>query len=181
MDGTVSTDIVASKSVPGQAAESETAVSTTSAVNSAFDQTVTEASENTGTVSGSVHIRRENVDMTTETVFTSMTAVPTAVSPVITTSSVTPTEDCGEAMLCEMGAGYFVINPTACATNDSLTIDTSIATTVEILTNGNSVSRDLLCHWNMEVPKMSFINVTIDQLVLEKDESGGAQTLELYV
>ena len=181
MDGTVSTDIVASESVPGQTAESETAVSTTSAVNSGFDQTVAEASENTGTVSGSVHIRRENVDMTTETVFKSITAVPTAVSPVITTSSVTQTEDCGEAMLCEMGAGYFVINPTACATNDSLTIDTSIATTVEILTNGNSVSRDLLCHWNMEVPKMSFISVTIDQLVLEKDESGGAQTLELYV
>ena len=129
---------------------------------------ITAASENAGTVSGSVHIRSENDELASDTVFTSMTltTAPTSVSSLITTSSVTPTEDC-EAMLCEKDAGYIVINPTACAANDSPTISTSIPTTLEILTNVNSVSPDVLCYWNIEVPEKKIVNVTIDQLVME--------------
>ena len=143
---------------------------------------ITAASEITGTVSGSVHIRRENDDLDSETVFTSVTVttVPTSVSSLITTSSVTPTEDC-EAMLCEKDAGYFVINPIACAANDSSTISTSIPTTLEILTNVNSVSPDNLCYWNIRVPDKKIVNVTIDQLVMEEDERNGTQTLDICV
>ena len=124
---------------------------------------ITAASENAGTVSGSVHIRSENDELASDTVFTSMTltTAPTSVSSLITTSSVTPTEDC-QAMLCEKDAGYFVINTTACAANDSPTIDTSIPTTAEILTNVNSAKSDFLCYWNIKVPDENYINVAID-------------------
>ena len=154
-----------------------TSVSTTES-----DVNYSVASENTGTVSGSVHIRRDNDELASETVFTSMTVttVPTSVSSLITTSAVTPTKDC-EAMLCEKDAGYFVINPTACAANDSPTISTSIPTTLEILTNANSVSHDILCHWNIRVPDKKIVNVTIDQLVMEEDERNGTQTLDICV
>ena len=166
--GDVPADSVTRKSVPKQAAENQTAKNTTSAVNSSLDQTVTAVSEITGTVSGSVHIRKDNDDLASETVFTLMTltTVPTSVSFLITTSPVTPTEDC-EAMLCEKDAGYFVINPAVCAANDSPTISTSISTTLEILTNVNSVSPDILCYWNIEIPEKKIVNVTIDQLVME--------------
>ena len=56
--GDVSADSVTRESVPKQAAENQTAKNTTSAVNSSLDQNVKAASEITGTVSGSVHIRR---------------------------------------------------------------------------------------------------------------------------
>ena len=143
---------------------------------------ITAASGITGTVSGSVAIRRENDDLASETVFTSVTitTVPTSVSSLITTSPVTSTKDC-EAMLCEKDAGYFVINPTACAANDSPTISTSIPTTLEILTNADSVSPDSLCHWNIRVPDKKIVNVTIDQLVMEEDEHNGTQTLHICV
>ena len=157
--------------------KTHTSVSTTE-----NDANYSVASENTGTVSGSVHIRRDNEELASETVFTSMTVktVPTSVSSLITTSPVTPTKDC-EAMLCEKDAGYFVINPTACAANDSPTISTSIPTTLEILTNANSVSPDILCHWNIRVPEKKIVNVTIDQLVMEEDERNGTQTLDICV
>ena len=108
--GAVSADIVASDSVPRQTADSHTVRSTTTrAVNSGRDQTVSAASGNIGTVSTSVHIRRENDHLTTEIVFTTMTTVPTSVFTLITTSPVTPRQYC-QAMLCEKDAGYFVIN-----------------------------------------------------------------------
>ena len=163
--GAVPADIVARDSVPGQTTGSQTVRSTTvSAVNSDLDQTVTADSGNIGTVPTSVQIRRENEDLTSESVFTSttVTTVPAAVSTLITTSPVTPTQHC-EAMLCEKDAGYFVINTTACAANDSPAIDTSIPTTVEILTNVNSAMSDILCYWNIKVPDRNYINVTIDQ------------------
>ena len=117
VNGIVPVDIVARYTVPGQTADSQTVTSATmSAVNSGRDQTVTADSGNIGTVPTSVQIRRENEDLTSESVFTSttVTTVPAAVFTLITTSPVTPTQHC-EAMLCEKDAGYFVINPTACA------------------------------------------------------------------
>ena len=199
-DGTVSTDIVAGESVPGQTinimetgnvagesvpgqtAGSQTAGNTTSAVGSGLDQTVTAASEITGTVSGSVHFRRENVDLTVETGSTSMTAttLPKAGFSLVTKSPLSPTGNC-EAMLCEKDAGYFVINTTACAPNDVPTIVTSIPTTVELLLSVNSVSPDILCYWNIDVTNTDYINVTIDQLMLEEDEGNATQTLEFQV
>ena len=173
---------VAGESVPGQTAGSQTAGNTTSAVGSGLDQTVTAASEITGTVSGSVHFRRENGDLTVETGSTSMTAttVPKAGFSLVTQSPLTPTENC-EAMLCEKDAGYFVINTTACAPDDVPTIVTSIPTTVELLLSVNSVSPDILCYWNIDVPRKKYINVTIDQLLLEQDEDNITQTLEFQV
>ena len=50
----------------------------------------------------------------------------------------------------------------------SPTISTSIPTTLEILTNVNSVSPDSLCYWNIRVPDKKIVNVTIDQLVMEE-------------
>jgi len=176
--GAVPADIVARQTTGSQTVRS----TTVSAVNSDLDQTVTADSGNIGTVPTSVQIRRENEDLTSESVFTSttVTTVPAAVSTLITTSPVTPTQHC-EAMLCEKDAGYFVINTTACAANDSPTIDTSIPTTVEILTNVNSAMSDILCYWNIKVPDRNYINVTIDQLVLEEDEGNNTQTLDFYV
>ena len=178
----VPADSVTRESVPKQASGNQTAENTTSTVNSSLDQIVTAASEITGTVSGSVHIRRENDELASETVFTSMTVttVPTSVSSLITTSPVMPTKEC-EAMLCEKDAGHFVINVTACAANDSPTISTSIPTTLEILTNVNFVSPDILCYWNIEVPEKKIVNVTIDQLMMEEDERNGTQTLDICV
>ena len=183
VNGIVPVDIVARYTVPGQTADSQTVTSATmSAVNSGRDQTVTADSGNIGTVPTSVQIRRENEDLTSESVFTSttVTTVTTAVSTLITTSLVTPTQHC-EAMLCEKDAGYFVINTTACAANDSPTLNTSIPTTVKILTNVNCAMFDILCYWNINVPDKNYINVTIDQLVLEENEGDDNQTLEFYV
>ena len=173
---------VASESVPGQGANSQTVRSTSSAMNSGIDTTVTAASENTDTVSGSADIRSENDDLTADSVLTSMTAttVGTFSSSFHTDSSTMLTTDC-ETMLCEKDAGYFVINTTACVTNDSPTIVTSVHTTVEILTNENCLSPDFVCFWNIEVPVLSYVIVTIDQLVLEKDDGNGTQSLEFYV
>ena len=86
-------------------------------------------------------------------------------------------------MLCEKDAGHFVINTTACVASErnSPTIVTSIPTTVEILTNESCVSPDMLCFWNIKVPLLNYVNVTIDQLVLEKNDGNGTQSLELYV
>ena len=183
VNGIVPADIVARYTVPGQTADSQTVRSATmSAVNSGRDQTVTADSGNIGTVSTSVHMRRETDVLTSESAFTSTTdtTVPTAVSTPITTSPVTPTQYC-EAMLCEKDAGYYVINTTVCAANDSPTLNTSIPTTVEILTNVNCAMSDILCYWNIKVPDKNYINVTIDQLVLEENESNDNQTLEFYV
>ena len=126
--GAVPADIVAR--VPEQTAGFQTVRNTTmSAVNSGLDQTVTADSGNLSTVSASLHIRRENDDLISETVFrsTTVTTVPTAVSTLVKTLPATPTQYC-EVMLCDKDAGYFVINTTACAANDSQTIDTSIPT-----------------------------------------------------
>ena len=181
--GAAPADIVTRDSVPGQTTGSQAVRSTTmSAVNSGLDQTVTADSGNIGTLPTSVQIRRENEDLTSESVFTSttVTTVPAAVSALITTSPVTPTQHC-EVMLCDKDAGYFVINTTACSANDSPTINTSIPTTVEILTNVKSAMSDILCYWNIAVPNRNYINVTIDQLVLEEDEGNNTQTLDFYV
>ena len=40
---------------------------------------------------------------------------------------------------------------------------------------------DILCYWNIKVPDRNYINVTIDQLVLEENEGHDAQTMEFYV
>ena len=160
--GAVPADIVAR--VPEQTAGFQTVRNTTmSAVSSGLDQTVTADSGNLSTVSTSVQIRRENGGLISETVFasTTVTTVPTAVSTLIKTLPVTPTQYC-EAMLRVKDAGYFVINTTACAANDSPTIDTSIPTTAEILTNVNSAKSDILCYWNIKVPDENYINVAID-------------------
>ena len=179
----VPADIVATDSVPGQTTGSQTVRSTTMiVVNSGLDENVTAASGNVGIVSTSVQTRRENEDLTSESVFpsTTVTTVPTAVPSLVTTSSVTPTQHC-EVMLCEKDAGYFVINTTACATNISPTIDTSIHTIVKILTNVNCAMSDILCYWNINVPYENYINVTINQLVLEENEGNDTQTLDFYV
>ena len=175
-------DNVGGKSVPGQAAHSQTVRSTGSAMNSGRDTTVTAASENTDTVSGSVPISTENDDLTADGIFTSVTVttVPTVSSSFHAESSTTPTKDC-ETMLCEKDAGYFVINTTACVPNNSTTIVTAIPTTVEILKTETSVRPNILCLWNINVPLHKYVNVTIDQLVLEKDEDKGTQALEFHV
>ena len=183
-DNTVGAVSVASVSVPGQAAHSKTVRSTSSAMNSGRDTTVIVTSGNTDTVSGSVPVSTENDNFNPDGMFTSMTVttVPTTVSSFDTESPTTITKDC-EGMLCEKDAGHFVINTTACVASerDSPTIVTSIPTTVEILTNENCVSPDILCFWNIKVPLLNYVNVTIDQLVLEKDDGNGTQSLELYV
>ena len=183
-DNTVGAVSVASESVPGQAADSQTVRSTSSAMNSGLDTSATAASGNTDTVSGSVPISSKNEDLNPDGMFTpvTFTTVPTTVSSFNTESPTTITKDC-ESMLCEKDAGHFVINTTACVASErnSPTIVTSIPTTVEILTNESCVSPDMLCFWNIKVPLLNYVNVTINQLVLEKDDGNGTQSLELYV
>ena len=195
LNGSVSTDSIppttdivdntmttGDNSVPGQGAHSQTVRSKSSARNSGIDTTVTTASENTDTVPGSIHIRSKNDDLTTESVFTSVTVttVPTVSSSFHTDSSTTLTKDC-ETMLCEKDAGYFVINTTACVPYNSTTIVTAIPTTVEILKTETSIRPNIICLWNIKVPLHKYVNVTIDQLVLEKDEDKGIQALEFQV
>ena len=186
MNGTVSADTVASKSVSGQASGFHTVRSTRGAVNTGLDYgLVTGASENTEAthaVSGPVHAGAEDDEMITESVFTSTTTItgPTTASHLTPTSTTSLTKDC-DVMLCEKNAGYFVINTTACAADDSPTIVTSMNTTVEILTNENCESQDVLCFWNINVPEATYVTVTIDQLALEKDGGNSTQSLEFRV
>ena len=82
MSGIISADNVADESVPGQAADSLTVRSTTSAVDSGLDEAVTAPSGNMGTVAtvtGSVHIANHNHDFTADSaiISTTVTAVPT--------------------------------------------------------------------------------------------------------
>ena len=184
VDNTVGAVSVASESVPGQAADSQTVRSTSSAMNSGLDTSATAASGNTDTVSGSVPISTENEDLNPDGMFTqvTVTTVSTTVSSFDTESPTTITKDC-ESMLCVKDAGHFVINTTACVASEhnSPTIVTSVPTTVEILMNENWVSSDIICFWNIKVPIWSYVNVTINQLVLEKDDGNGTQSLEFYV
>ena len=79
-DNTVGAVSVASESVPGQAADSQTVRSTSSAMNSGRDTTVIATSGNTDTVSGSVPISTENDDLTADGIFTSVTVTTVPVS-----------------------------------------------------------------------------------------------------
>ena len=157
-DNTVGAVSVASGSVLGQAADSQTVRSTSSAMNSGLDASATAASGNTDTVSGSVPISTENEDLNPDGMFTpvTVTTVSTTVSSFDTESPTTITKDC-ESMLCEKDAGHFVINTTACVASehDSPTIVTSVPTTVEILMNENWVSSDIICFWNIKVPELN--------------------------
>ena len=181
VDDTMPTGNVASEGVSDQAPDSQTTRSKSSAMNAGLDKTVTASSENIDAVSVSVHIRSED-DLTAESMLISMaiTTVPTISSSFNTESPTKLSKDC-DGMLCKKDAGYFVINTTACVTNDSPTIVTSVPTTVEILTNENSVSPNIICFWNIPVPEQYYVNVTIDHLVLEKDDGNGTQFLEFNV
>ena len=185
-NGTVSADTVASESVSGQASDFQTVRSTRGAVNSGLDYgLVTGASENTEAthaVSGPVHAGAEDDEMITESVFTSTatTTGPTTASHLTTTSPTSLTKDC-DVMLCEKNAGYFVINTTACAADDTMTIVTSMNTTVEIVTNENCESAEVLCLWNIDGPEMTYVTVTIDRLALEKDCGNSTQSLAFRV
>ena len=144
-----------SGSVPGQAADSQTARGTASVVNW-IDETVTDVSENAATVDtvpGSVHIKNDNDDIPSETVLTSLatTTTTTAVSgtlvvPCPRKSPVTSSKDCGEVMLCEKDAGYFVINTTAYPAKDKPTIDIRVPTTVELLANEIAERPSKICN-----------------------------------
>ena len=186
MNGTVSADTVASESVSGQASCFQTVRSPRGAVNSGLDYgLVTGALENTEAthaVSGPVHAGAEDDEMITESVFTSTatTTGPTTASHLTTTSPTSLTKDC-DVMLCKTNAGYFVINTTACAADDSPTIVTSMNTTVKILTNENCECHGVLCFWNIDVPEATYVTVTIDQLALEKDCGNNTQSLEFRV
>ena len=185
-NGTVSADTVASESVSGQASDFQTVRSTRGAVNSGLDYgLVTGASENTEAthaVSGPVHAGAEDDEMISERVFTSTatTTGPTTASHLTTTSPTSLTKDC-DVMLCEKNAGYFVINTTACAADDTMTIVTSMNTTVEIVTNENCESAEVLCLWNIDGPEMTYVTVTIDRLALEKDCGNSTQSLAFRV
>ena len=181
MNGTVSADTVSSESVSGQASGFQTVRSTRGAVNSGLDYgLVTGASENiqaTHAVSGA-----EDDEIITESVFTSTatTTGHTTASHLTTTSPTSLTKDC-DVMLCEKNAGYTVINTTACAADDTMTIVTSMNTTVEIVTNENCESAEVVCLWNIDVPEMTYVTVTIDRLALEKDCGNSTQFLEFRV
>ena len=176
---------VNSGSVPGQAADSLTARGTTSVVNW-IDETVTDVSENAetvGTVPGSVHIKNGSDDIPSETVLTSLATTTTTTTTTTTHPSTVaapcprPTNDC-EAMLCEMEAGYFVINTVACPAKDRPKIDTTEPTTVEIVVNEIDGRPNSLCYWRIIVPENHFINVTVDQLVLHEADPNGTLTLQ---
>ena len=181
MNGTVSADTVSSESVSGQASGFQTVRSTRGAVNSGLDYgLVTGASENIQAihaVSGA-----EDDEIITESVFTSTatTTDHTTASHLTTTSPTSLTKDC-DVMLCEKNAGYTVINTTACAADDTMTIVTSMNTTVEIVTNENCESAEVVCLWNIDVPEMTYVTVTIDRLALEKDCGNSTQFLEFRV
>ena len=180
VDATSAADSVVSEGVAGPGVDAQTL---TSAMNSGHGESVTAVSEDVGsadTVFSSVQNRYNYDDViSAETVFTStvMTTVVETFSPLITNSPVTPTEDC-DAVLCEKDAGYFIINSSACAANDSPTFDTSMPTAVKILT---SASSDVMCYWNINVPERNYVSVSIDQLVLEHEARNVTQTLEFYV
>ena len=186
MNRTVSADTAASESFSGQASGFQTVRSTRGAVNTGLDYgLVTGASENieaTHAVSGPVHAGAEDDKMITESVLpsTATTTGPTTASHLTTTSATSLTKDC-DVMLCEKNAGYFVINTTDCAADDSPTIVTSMKTTVEIVTNENCQSPEVLCFWNIDVPEMTYVTVTIDQLALEMDCGNSTQSLEFRV
>ena len=183
VDATSAADRVVSESVAGPGVDSHTLKDTASAMNAGHGESVTAASgdvDSADTVFSSVQNGYNYDDViTAETVFTStvMTTVVETFSPFITNSPVTPTEDC-EAMMCQRDAGYVVINSSACAANDSPTFDTSMPTTVKILT---SASSDVVCYWNINVPERNYVSVTIDQLVLEEEVRNVTQILEIYV
>ena len=173
---------VNSESVPGQAADSQTARGTTSAVNW-IDETVTDVSENTGTVDtvpGSVHLKNDSDDIPSETVLTSLatttttttTAVPGTVASPCPRSPVTSVKEC-EVMLCEKNAGYFVINITECPARERPKISSTVPTTVDILANEFVGRLDNACLWLIEVPEEHYVNVTIDQLELNETKYNG--------
>ena len=172
---------VTSESVPGQATDSQTARGTTSAVTW-IDETVTDVSENAGTVDtvpGSVHIKDDNDDIPSETVLTSLATTTTTTTHAGNVAATCPrqTNDC-EAMLCEMEAGYFVINTAACSAKNRPKIDTTEPTTVEILVNEIDGRPNSLCYWRIIVPENHFVNVTVDQLVLHETDPNGTLTLQ---
>ena len=102
--GTMLTDNVANEGVSEQVPDSQTTRSTSSAMNSGLDKTVTASSENIDAVSGSVHIRSEE-DLTAESMLASVaiTIVPTISSSFNTEPPIKLTKDC-EGMLCENDA-----------------------------------------------------------------------------
>ena len=178
------------ESVPGQAADSQTARGTTRAVNW-IDETVTDVSENAGTVDtvpGSVHIRNDSDNIPSETVLTSLatttttTVVPgTLVVPCPRNPPVMSANDCGAVMLCEKETGYFVINTTSCPAKDKPTIDTRVPTTVELLANEIAGRPSKICNWTIKVPRGHFVNVTIDQLTLKVTDPKDSLTLHFDI
>ena len=186
MNGTVSADTVASESVSGQASGFQTVRSTRGAVNSGLDYgLVTGALENTEAthaVSGPVHAGAEDDEMITESVFTSTATTTglTTASHLTTISTTSLTKDC-DVMMCEKTAGYFVINTTACAAHAAMSIFMSMNITVEIVTNENCESAEVLCFWNIDLPEATYVTVTINRLTLEKDCGNSTQFLEFHV
>ena len=176
---------VTSESVAGQAADSQTARGTTSAVKW-VDETATDVSENAETVDtvpGSVYIKNDSDYITSETVLTMLatttttTAVPGIVASSCPRSSVTSAKDC-EVMLCEKNAGYFVINTTACHAKETPKVDTTVPTTVEILTSEVTGRPETVCNWTIKVRYRHFVNVTIEQLMLEVADHNGTPALQ---
>ena len=169
---------VTSESVAGQAADSQTARGTTSAVNW-IDETVTDVSENAETVDtvpGSVHIKNDSDDIPSETVLTTLatttTTVPGTVASSCPRSPLTSAKNC-EVMLCKMNAGYFVINTTACRAKETPKIRTTVPTTVEISTSEITGRPETICNWIIPVNNLYFVNVTIEQLMLEVVDHNG--------
>ena len=176
---------VTSESVAVQAADSQTARGTTSSVNW-IEETVTDVSENAETVDtvpGSVHIKNDSDDIPSETVLTTLatttttTAVPSIVASSCPRSPVTSAKDC-EVMLCEKDAGYFVINTTACTVKETPKMDTTVPTTVEILTSEVTGRPETVCNWTIKVRYRHFVNVTIEQLMLEVADHNGIPALQ---
>ena len=173
---------VNSESVAVQAADSQTARGSTSAVNW-IGETVTDVSENAETVDtvpGSVHLKNDSDDIPSETVLTSLatttttttTAVPGTVASPCPRSPVTSVKEC-EVMLCEKNAGYFVINITECPARKRPKISSTVPTTVDILANEFVGRLDNACLWLTEVPEEYYVNVTIDQLELNETKYNG--------
>ena len=176
---------VTSESVAVQAADSQTARGTTSSVKW-IDETVTYVSENAETVDtvpGSVHLENDSDDIPSETVLTTLatttttTAVPSIVASSCPRSPVTSVKDC-EVMLCEKDAGYFVINTTACPAKQTPKMDTTVPTTVEILTSEVTGRPETVCNWTIKVRYSYFVNVTIEQLMLEVADHNGTPALQ---
>ena len=184
-DGKTLPASVTSESVAGQSADSQTARGTTSAVKW-IDETATDVSENAETVDtvpGSVYIKNDSDYIPSETVLTMLattattTAVPGIVASSCPRSSVTSAKDC-EVVLCEKNAGYFVINTTACHAKETPKMDTTVPTTVEILTSEVTGRPETVCNWTIKVRYRHFVNVMIEQLMLEVADHNGTPALQ---